>query len=54
MDTVCNSITIHRGFYEGCSFCLIVVHQRITVVFKSEDSVLREASVLRSGWGSTE
>ena len=48
METVRNSITTHRGCYGDCSFCAIAVHQGRTVISRSEDSIIREATRMAS------
>ena len=48
MDTIRNSLTTHRGCYGECSFCAIAVHQGRTVVSRSEESIIREATKMAS------
>jgi len=48
MDTIKNSITTHRGCYGECSFCAITMHQGRTVVSRTEDSIVKEASKIAS------
>ncbi len=41
-----HSITAHRGCVSGCAFCSIGLHQGKSVVSRSEESVVREATAL--------
>ena len=42
LDTIRFSITTHRGCFGGCNYCAITVHQGISVVSRSEKSILKE------------
>ena len=42
MDTIRYSVTTHRGCYGECNFCAIAVHQGLTIVSRSENSIVRE------------
>ena len=46
LETIRFSLTTHRGCYGECNFCSIAVHQGRTVRWRSEDSIVREASRL--------
>ncbi|MCF0201990.1 MAG: YgiQ family radical SAM protein [Bacteroidaceae bacterium] len=41
-DMICNSVTIHRGCFGGCSFCTISAHQGKFIASRSRESILRE------------
>lgn len=43
LETIQYSITTHRGCYGECNFCAISVHQGITIVSRSEQSIVDEA-----------
>ena len=45
-ETIQFALTTHRGCYGECNFCAIAVHQGRTVVSRSEESILREATGL--------
>jgi len=47
LETIRQSITTHRGCFGQCRFCAIAVHQGPRVVFRSVDSVVREAERIR-------
>jgi len=44
LDTLRFSITTHRGCYGECNFCAIAVHQGRTVISRSQESVVAEAT----------
>jgi len=46
LDTIRFSIPIHRGCYGECRFCAISVHQGRTVTWRSESSILKEATAM--------
>lgn len=46
VETIRFAITTHRGCYGECNFCAIAVHQGRTVVWRSRDSILKEAKQL--------
>lgn len=48
MDTINFSVTTHRGCYGECNFCAITVHQGITVVSRSQDSIINEVKDMAS------
>ena len=41
-EMVKHSITLHRGCFGGCSFCTLAAHQGKKIIYRSEDSVLKE------------
>ncbi len=45
-ETITFSIPALRGCYGGCSFCSIAAHQGRRVIWRSEESILREAERL--------
>jgi len=46
MDTIKYSVTTHRGCYGECNFCAIAVHQGLTIVSRSEYSILHEIEAM--------
>ena len=46
LETIQFSIPTHRGCYGECSFCAIAVHEGRTVRWRSQESILAEASLL--------
>lgn len=46
LETVKDSIIIHRGCFGGCSFCSLTLHQGHFIQTRSEQSILREAERL--------
>lgn len=46
LDTIRFSLTTHRGCYGECNFCAIAIHQGRTVNWRSEASIVREATRL--------
>ncbi len=46
LETIRFSIATHRGCYGECNFCAIAVHEGRTVQWRSEESVLAEATRL--------
>jgi uncharacterized radical SAM protein YgiQ len=44
LETIKFSITTHRGCYGECNFCAIAVHEGRTVQWRSEGSILAEAT----------
>ena len=46
LETIAFSIATHRGCYGECNFCAIAVHEGRTVLWRSEQSILREARQL--------
>jgi uncharacterized radical SAM protein YgiQ len=44
LETIRFAITTHRGCYGECNFCAISVHQGQTIVSRSEESILSEAT----------
>ena len=46
LETIRFSLTTHRGCYGECNFCSIAVHQGRTVRWRSEASIVREATRL--------
>jgi uncharacterized radical SAM protein YgiQ len=46
IDTICFSITSHRGCYGGCNFCAIALHQGRTVVSRTPRSIADEVRYL--------
>ncbi len=44
LDTIRFSITTHRGCYGKCNFCAISSHQGTTVISRSEESIVAEAT----------
>ena len=46
LDTIRFSIPIHRGCYGECRFCAIAIHQGRTVTWRSEASIVKEASAM--------
>lgn len=44
LETIQFSIPTHRGCYGECNFCAIAVHEGRTVTWRSEKSILKEAS----------
>ncbi len=44
LETIQFAITTHRGCYGECRFCAITVHQGRQVVWRSRESILREAA----------
>ena len=48
LETVKDSIIIHRGCFGGCSFCSLTLHQGHFIQTRSEASILREAEKLLS------
>ncbi len=46
LDTIKFSLSTHRGCYGECNFCSIAVHQGRTVRWRSQDSIVREATRL--------
>lgn len=46
LETVRDSIIIHRGCFGGCSFCSLTLHQGHFIQTRSEKSILKEASAL--------
>lgn len=46
LATIRFSITTHRGCYGECNFCAIAAHQGRTVVYRSEDSIVKEAKTV--------
>ena len=46
LETIKFSIPSHRGCYGQCNFCAISVHEGTTVTWRSEASILKEASNL--------
>ena len=47
-DTICFSLTTHRGCYGECRFCAITIHQGRFVTSRSKASVLKEALSFRA------
>ena len=41
------SVCMHRGCFGGCSFCTISAHQGKQIASRSEESILRQISVLK-------
>jgi uncharacterized radical SAM protein YgiQ len=46
LETIGFSISTHRGCYGECNFCAIAVHEGRTVRWRSQESILREATSL--------
>lgn len=46
LDTIGFSLSTHRGCYGECNFCAIAVHEGRTVRWRSQDSIIREATAL--------
>jgi len=46
LETVKDSIIIHRGCYGGCAFCSLTLHQGHFIQCRSEKSILKEAEKL--------
>jgi uncharacterized radical SAM protein YgiQ len=46
LETIQYSIPTHRGCYGECNFCAITVHEGRTVSWRSEASILSEASTM--------
>jgi len=46
LETIKFSLTTHRGCYGECNFCSISVHQGRTVRWRSEESIVKEATKL--------
>ncbi len=46
LETIRFALTTHRGCYGDCGFCAIAVHQGRRVIDRSEESILKEASML--------
>ena len=44
LETIKQSITTHRGCFGNCNFCSIAVHQGQTVVSRSIQSIIEEAT----------
>ncbi|MEA4868708.1 hypothetical protein SDC9_58543 [bioreactor metagenome] len=47
-EMIKNSVNTHRGCFGSCSFCTISAHQGKFVQSRSEDSILRELSLIAS------
>ena len=46
LETVKDSIIIHRGCFGGCSFCSLTLHQGHFIQTRSQASILKEAEAL--------
>ena len=46
LETVKDSIIIHRGCFGGCSFCSLTLHQGHFIQTRSQTSILKEAEAL--------
>jgi len=46
LETIKFSLTTHRGCYGECNFCSVAVHQGRTIRWRSEESIVREATQL--------
>ncbi len=46
LDTIRQSITVHRGCFGQCSFCAISVHQGRRIISRSPESIEREVNSL--------
>ena len=46
LETIRFALTTHRGCYGDCGFCAIAIHQGRRVIDRSEESILKEASML--------
>lgn len=46
LETVKDSVIIHRGCFGGCSFCSLTLHQGHFIQVRSEESILKETQNL--------
>ena len=46
LDTIQFSLTTHRGCFGECRFCAITVHQGRRVISRSQESIVREATLM--------
>ncbi|MGA1869745.1 MAG: YgiQ family radical SAM protein [bacterium] len=46
VDTIKFSLTTHRGCYGECNFCSIAIHQGSTIRWRSQKSIVKEATRL--------
>ncbi len=46
LETIRFSISTHRGCYGECNFCAIAMHEGRTVLWRSQESIIKEAQAL--------